>query len=136
MCQHDPHHALFDDGVRHFLHSLLLLRAGSGSGFGSKVLAHVMLWLKFFGHRLPAQTGSGWFGLGHSKTMALGPNFRSGFGPNQPYFCSLRSIIEFCTQQKVPADNSKLLLKLLLVKADNSRQEGGIGEGGYYFTLM
>ena len=56
MCQHDPHHALFDDGVRHFLHSLLLLRAGSGSGFGSKVLAHVMLWLKFFGHRQPAQT--------------------------------------------------------------------------------
>ena len=50
--------------------------------------------------------------------MALGPNFRSGFGPNQPYFCSLRSIIEFCTQQKVPADNSKLLLKLLLTKAD------------------
>ena len=64
MCQHDPHHALFDDGVRHFLHSLLLLRAGSGSGhfymvpvgFRSKVLAHVMLWLKFFGHRQPAQT--------------------------------------------------------------------------------
>ena len=33
-------------------------------------------------------------------------------------FCSLRSIIEFCTQQKVPADNSKLLLKLLLTKGD------------------
>ena len=27
-----------------------------GSGFGSKVLAHVMLRLKFFGHRQPAQT--------------------------------------------------------------------------------
>ena len=41
-----------------------------------------------------------------------------GMFPTTLCFCSLRSIIEFCTQQKVPADNSKLLPKLLLTKAD------------------
>ena len=27
-----------------------------------------------------------WVGSGHSKSMARGPNFGSGFGPTQPYF--------------------------------------------------